>query len=125
KVLEAFINHGAGDVLFGIAREEGEFGEQASEADELAAQDPLLFLSAAGGKSNIKVAHAHLSQAPVQRVNEQRDADAECSDQRTRQTSHDVGQQPDRDVLKAIAHQLRNLGEPWTVPLEVNNFKWP
>src|SRR6185437_736040 len=29
KVLKAFIDHGAGDVLFGIAREESEFGEQA------------------------------------------------------------------------------------------------
>src|SRR6185437_13544565 len=57
KVLEAFINHGAGDILFGIAREESEFGEQAAEADELAAQDSLLLLTAAGGKSNIKVAH--------------------------------------------------------------------
>jgi len=66
-----------------------------------------------------------LSQAPVQQVDEQRDADAKCSDQRTRQTSHDVGQQPDRDVLKAIAHLGEILGEPWTVPLEVNNFKCP
>src|SRR6185312_8971793 len=116
-------DHGAGDVLFGVAREEGEFGEQAAEADEFATQNTLLLLSAAGGKSNIKVAHANLSQAPVQQVDEQRNPDAECPDQRTRQTSHDVGQQPDRDVLKAVAHQLRNLGEPWTVPLEVNNFK--
>src|SRR5262249_14330160 len=66
KVLKVFIDRNLADVLSRIAREQAEFGQQASQVDVDAAENSIFFLSAFFGEGEIEIALAYAPEARVQ-----------------------------------------------------------
>ena len=68
EVFESVIDDDAGDIFAGVAREEADFGELASEGDEFAAKQAAAFALRHFREGESQVAQADAAQASVKRV---------------------------------------------------------
>jgi hypothetical protein len=68
EVFKPVIDDYAGDIFAGVAREEADFGELASERNEFAAKQAAALARRHFGESESQVAQADATQASVNRV---------------------------------------------------------
>jgi hypothetical protein len=77
EVFKAVIDDDAGDIFAGVAGEEADFGELASERNEFSANQTAALALGHFGEGEREVAHANAAQAPVKRVDGQPEGDAD------------------------------------------------
>jgi hypothetical protein len=68
EVFEAVVDYDAGDIFAGVAREEADFGELASEGDEFAAKQAAALAGRHFREGESQIAQADVTQASVKRV---------------------------------------------------------
>jgi len=68
------------------------------------AQNPRPFRLAFFGKRHGEIAHTHLSQSHVQKINHPGQPNADGPSQGARQNTHDLDERPGCRVLKSLPH---------------------
>jgi hypothetical protein len=84
EIFEAFVDHDARDIFFGVAGKETEFGELASEGDEFSAK-------------------ANAAEASVDGVDCEAEGDAKGASKRAGEHSEEFDPRPEKSVFEAFA----------------------
>ena len=104
-VFKPFIYHYARDIFACVAGEQADFSQLPSQGDEFSAQQPTTLAVRHLRKCEREIAHPHTTQASVDRVDAQTEADPEGAGHGTRQQPQDFYPGPDERVLKAFSQE--------------------
>jgi hypothetical protein len=103
EIFEAFVDHDARDIFFGVAGKETEFGELASEGDEFSANDAAAIGFRHFREGDRQVAKANAAEASVDGVDCEAEGDAKGASKRAREHSEEFDPRPEKSVFEAFA----------------------
>src|SRR5208337_5106685 len=104
EIFKALIGNDAGRVFAGVAREEADFGELASEGDEFAAQQAAALGRRHFREGESQVAEADAAQASVDEVDDEAESDSLCARQGSGEQAQELYPGPEEGVFEAFAH---------------------
>jgi len=103
EIFEAFVNDGAGDIFFGVAGKETEFGELASERDEFSANDAAAIGFRHFREGDGQVAEADAAETSVDGVDDESESDADGASEGAGEHAEEFDPRPEESVFEAFA----------------------